>query len=783
MVSSSSTRTKVFISYSHKDAKYLHQLVEHLAYYERNNLIETWSDQKIVAGAQWREEIQQAIEAAKVAVLLISPSFLASTFIAENELPPLLLAAEKEGAIILPVIVRPSNFEDTELAAFQAVNNPSLPVAKMKGYQRDEFWTKVVRDIRSAIEAPIRKPELPLESHLDIGAVETKQLRENKFSQELSAEYDKQIQQQMMGVVDFRQAIDAHNWKQAEKVLQKYPNLPEGRSLLGLSMSDEVQEYFFSLLPADTTQTLQRLIDPVDDASMYYTSVYHTQHFLHQTEPPNFEAVQWLEEALKHQDNPAGQVTAALALMYGFKEEYEKMMKTVQEVRTNYPALLSYLQTPDHLMMLVYACNMDQARIQELVKLLDVSLPTEEEVRTALQKPPESIDKQFVDWYAVELYDGVNASKMPVRIRIFYPHIQETDEVTKALIYKLGHQPIPRPDYTKEPDPTHPSERAFDLPVDELLQQLFDEFFFLCPKELQIETNDHHTNEVAFISTTGSETKSSGMPSRAHTRETIDKSNPSKSLRKQTSLQIVASTVAIIVVIIFTIISVRACSSGAFNPSYEEPLSTSPSATPSIDTPSASLSPTNTPTLTTVTPGKILYYADWSNGSNGWEESKGWKIYHKELLNDGTYSGTDIEPTIVAPYTLGSVLNYAVEVRIKVDNYTDFPCFGIVVRNVGSTGYSVGMSCDDMQFSTIQITADLTGYNNVLAQQPFNPYNAWRTYRIEVKDNTIKLFIDGHTKPLLQAIDNKYLSDGGQAGLWCHNAQLEISSFKIVALK
>jgi hypothetical protein len=301
-------------------------------------------------------------------------------------------------------------------------------------------------------------------------------------------------------------------------------------------------------------------------------------------------------------------------------------------------------------------------------------------------------------------------------------------------------------------------------------------------QELQIKTNDDHTNDVAFISTIESETKSSEMPSRADTRETIDKSNPSKSLRKQTSLQIIASTVAIVVVIICTIISVRACSSGAFNPSYEEPLSTSPLTTPSIDTPSASLSPTNTPTLTTVTPGKILYYADWSNGSNGWQEAGGWKIYHKELLNDGTdNNSTDIEPTIVAPYTLGSVLNYAVEVRIKVDNYNDFPCFGIVVRNVGSQGYSVGMSCD-MQFSTIQITPDLTGYNNALAQQPFNPSNAWHTYRIEVKDNTIKLFIDSNTKPLLQAIDNKYLSDGGQVGLWCHNAQLEISSFKIVAL-
>ncbi len=245
-------------------------------------------------------------------------------------------------------------------------------------------------------------------------------------------------------------------------------------------MSNEVQEVFFSLLPADTTQTLQRFIYPVDDASMN-TSVYQTQLFMHQTEPPKLEAVQWLEEALKHQDNPAGQVTAALALMYGFNEEYEKMMNTVQEVCTNYPALLSYFQSPNHLMMLVYACNKDQARIQELMKLLDISLPTEKEVRIVLQKPPAATNEQFVDFYAVELYVGVNTSKMPVRIRIFYPHLQENVNITKALIYKHGQQLTPRPDYTKEPDPTHPSERAFDLPVAELLKQLFDEFLFLCP--------------------------------------------------------------------------------------------------------------------------------------------------------------------------------------------------------------------------------------------------------------------------------------------------------------
>src|SRR5437763_15484891 len=58
------------------------------------------------------------------------------------------------------------------------------------------------------------------------------------------AKYLEQLQQQMMGVLDFHQAIKAGDWEKAEAILQKYPNLPEGHSLLGLSMSKEVRGYF-----------------------------------------------------------------------------------------------------------------------------------------------------------------------------------------------------------------------------------------------------------------------------------------------------------------------------------------------------------------------------------------------------------------------------------------------------------------------------------------------------------------------------------------------------------
>jgi len=76
---------------------------------------------------------------------------LASKFIATYELPPLLVAAEHEGAIILPVLLRACVFEDTELAQFQAVNALSSPLATMTPGKRDEIWSKVARIVSNAL--------------------------------------------------------------------------------------------------------------------------------------------------------------------------------------------------------------------------------------------------------------------------------------------------------------------------------------------------------------------------------------------------------------------------------------------------------------------------------------------------------------------------------------------------------------------------------------------------------------------------------------------------------
>ncbi len=143
-------RKKVFISYSHRDARRLERLHTHLAMYEREGLVDAWDDTKIAVGADWKEEIKKALQEAKVAVLLISADFLASKFIAENELPSLLEAAKAGGTRIIPVILSPCNYNDSGLHQFQAVNPPSKPLSSMNSNDKEALWMKVVKLINES---------------------------------------------------------------------------------------------------------------------------------------------------------------------------------------------------------------------------------------------------------------------------------------------------------------------------------------------------------------------------------------------------------------------------------------------------------------------------------------------------------------------------------------------------------------------------------------------------------------------------------------------------------
>jgi DNA-binding response OmpR family regulator len=147
------SRNQVFISYSHKDHDWLEKLRIHLEPLRRNRKISIWSDAQIEAGTNWCEEIQKALNSAKVAVLLVSPNFLASNFIAENELPQLLKMAEEDGLVIYCVAISASLYKETKIEKYQFANAPGRPLDTMTNAKQNTELVRICELIKNAVSS------------------------------------------------------------------------------------------------------------------------------------------------------------------------------------------------------------------------------------------------------------------------------------------------------------------------------------------------------------------------------------------------------------------------------------------------------------------------------------------------------------------------------------------------------------------------------------------------------------------------------------------------------
>ena len=112
-----------------------------------------WDDTKIESGAKWKDKIVNALASAKVAVLLVSPNFLGSDFIAKHELPPLLEAAEKQGLVILWVYVSSCLYDETEIKNYQAAHDIAKPLNSLTLAEQDNVLAQLCRKIKTAVNA------------------------------------------------------------------------------------------------------------------------------------------------------------------------------------------------------------------------------------------------------------------------------------------------------------------------------------------------------------------------------------------------------------------------------------------------------------------------------------------------------------------------------------------------------------------------------------------------------------------------------------------------------
>jgi hypothetical protein len=141
----------VFISYSHKDEKWLEKLKQFLRPLEDQELIRVWDDTEIRAGSDWLGDIRKALESARVAVFLITQNFLDSPFIKEHELPKLIDAANNRGCLIFWIQVSSTTFEDSPLAKFQGVIPPNRPLDLMSDAEQSKVLVDIYRKMKEAV--------------------------------------------------------------------------------------------------------------------------------------------------------------------------------------------------------------------------------------------------------------------------------------------------------------------------------------------------------------------------------------------------------------------------------------------------------------------------------------------------------------------------------------------------------------------------------------------------------------------------------------------------------
>src|SRR5215212_7299375 len=141
---------RIFCSYAHEDEAYVGALRTSLRPLERQGLIEWWHDREIIPGQEWRDAIDENLQAADIILFLITPDFMASDFAYEEEIPQAIARHERREASVIPVIARPADWEWTSFGKLQALPKDAKPITRWP--DPDDAWLDVERGIRRAIE-------------------------------------------------------------------------------------------------------------------------------------------------------------------------------------------------------------------------------------------------------------------------------------------------------------------------------------------------------------------------------------------------------------------------------------------------------------------------------------------------------------------------------------------------------------------------------------------------------------------------------------------------------
>jgi hypothetical protein len=144
-----------FTSYAHDDEtlqRKFHKLLEPRLEIAGGIDFESTIDHQLVLGDGWHDQLQQMIAISDFGMLLISPSFLASTYIADHELSHYINSASGQTIVlkpVVPIMLKPVPLDGTaNLRGLDAIqiftDRKGRSFSQCTGADRDSFVDQLV---------------------------------------------------------------------------------------------------------------------------------------------------------------------------------------------------------------------------------------------------------------------------------------------------------------------------------------------------------------------------------------------------------------------------------------------------------------------------------------------------------------------------------------------------------------------------------------------------------------------------------------------------------------
>jgi len=140
----------VFYVYAREDELLREQLERHLRLLSRQGLISEWHDRQILPGAIWAQEIDAHLDSASIILLLISSDFLASDYCYGVEMQRALERHSQGEARVIPIFLRPVDWERAPFAHLQGLPRDSKPVTEWDN--RDVAFRNIAQELRRTLD-------------------------------------------------------------------------------------------------------------------------------------------------------------------------------------------------------------------------------------------------------------------------------------------------------------------------------------------------------------------------------------------------------------------------------------------------------------------------------------------------------------------------------------------------------------------------------------------------------------------------------------------------------